>query len=435
MRQRTIPRLVPSNRRSACTVELTYVRTGNPYWKPTPGTYYLYAGDAPNGATWTESMTDGTGGGLLPCIHERRELTLAGGALKGFRENITSGIKWWSATYTWDNICGFPEDIVYSGITGVGLFDTTVPAYAFKWQLDWESRYSSTAVEQMMPRVRQLMSVPLFLWEAEEWKHDKVKDQFNKIINQVKDKTPRLYRKVRRLSWAAASSILMLEFAFRPLVSDMRGLSRLLRHVVEETRRLKAWEGRIVRSHYRTEMTQSEATEASRLVDNGYANWQRTRKVSWKPAEYHATMYHRYTYGDFTRKWMKLFGTFDALGINLSLQTVWDAIPFSFVIDWFARVGDWLGRYDLRAIQPTTTILGFVHSVKQERTVERYIYPLKAISPTLNRSVLIAREVQSSYQRKPYIPNITGPGILNMSGANLREVILGTSLLRAKFRP
>jgi hypothetical protein len=40
----------------------------------------------------------------------------------------------------------------------------------------------------------------------------------------------------------------------------------------------------------------------------------------------------------------EMLGTFNA---ELSARNVWDLIPFSFVVDWFLRIGDMLERYDL----------------------------------------------------------------------------------------
>jgi hypothetical protein len=46
-----------------------------------------------------------------------------------------------------------------------------------------------------------------------------------------------------------------------------------------------------------------------------------------------------------------LRGSLDTLGIELNPRIAWDAIPFSFVIDWFFDVGRWLEQYRVDALE------------------------------------------------------------------------------------
>lgn len=39
-------------------------------------------------------------------------------------------------------------------------------------------------------------------------------------------------------------------------------------------------------------------------------------------------------------------GVLEALGLNINLSNTWDLLPFSFVVDWFVKVGDLLARID-----------------------------------------------------------------------------------------
>lgn len=46
-----------------------------------------------------------------------------------------------------------------------------------------------------------------------------------------------------------------------------------------------------------------------------------------------------------------LRGLLDALGFELNPRIIWDALPFTFVIDWFFGVGSWLDRYRVDALE------------------------------------------------------------------------------------
>ncbi|DAD51791.1 maturation protein [ssRNA phage Gerhypos.1_21] len=46
-----------------------------------------------------------------------------------------------------------------------------------------------------------------------------------------------------------------------------------------------------------------------------------------------------------------LRGLLDSLGFELNPRIIWDAIPFTFVIDWFFGVGSWLDRFRVDALE------------------------------------------------------------------------------------
>jgi hypothetical protein len=60
----------------------------------------------------------------------------------------------------------------------------------------------------------------------------------------------------------------------------------------------------------------------------------------------------------------KLGALLDSIGINLNPEILWEAVPFSFVIDWFFRVGDYLSTFKLDNIRPDVRILEITYSLK-----------------------------------------------------------------------
>jgi hypothetical protein len=47
-------------------------------------------------------------------------------------------------------------------------------------------------------------------------------------------------------------------------------------------------------------------------------------------------------------EWSELFRSIESSGFALTAENVWDLIPYSFVVDWFINVGDFLERVDSR---------------------------------------------------------------------------------------
>ena len=62
----------------------------------------------------------------------------------------------------------------------------------------------------------------------------------------------------------------------------------------------------------------------------------------------------------------------DQIGLN-PFQTAWELIPFSFVVDWFANVGDWVLAHTASFVDCSSQRV-FCESVKIERTVTTYLY-------------------------------------------------------------
>ena len=63
---------------------------------------------------------------------------------------------------------------------------------------------------------------------------------------------------------------------------------------------------------------------------------------------------------------------FDQIGLN-PFQTAWELIPYSFVVDWFANVGDWVLAHTASLVDYSSQRV-FCESVKIERTVTTYLY-------------------------------------------------------------
>jgi hypothetical protein len=67
-----------------------------------------------------------------------------------------------------------------------------------------------------------------------------------------------------------------------------------------------------------------------------------------------------------------IYSFLDALGFELNPRILWDALPFTFVIDWFFGVGTWLNRLRLDTLElPILLVDGFLQ-YKEELSIEWY---------------------------------------------------------------
>lgn len=103
----------------------------------------------------------------------------------------------------------------------------------------------------------------------------------------------------------------------------------------------------------------------------------------------------------------QMAGFLDILGINANPAIIWNAIPFSFIVDWFYDVGDFLERFTVKNVRPITEITDFCVSVKAKRVLESHT-DMRIFGDSLsqaNRRVSTIGE-SSFYERKLVNPSI-----------------------------
>jgi hypothetical protein len=131
----------------------------------------------------------------------------------------------------------------------------------------------------------------------------------------------------------------------------------------------------------------------------------------------------------------KLRAFLDALGVNSNPQILWNAIPFTFLVDWVVNVSGFLRQFRVPNVTFQIEILDFCHSAKLEKQVFYEIQHTSYVSGVgggYRPSGFIAYDCASvkEYERK-----VGGfPGFLTqlqVSGLNAREILLGGSLIAA----
>ena len=82
------------------------------------------------------------------------------------------------------------------------------------------------------------------------------------------------------------------------------------------------------------------------------------------------TVYYKYTLPPWAGDMMSWFNAFTAaLGFNPGVGTIWELLPFSFVLDWFWPIGQIFDRANLQAFPVKTEILDICWTKKQSRKV------------------------------------------------------------------
>jgi hypothetical protein len=103
-----------------------------------------------------------------------------------------------------------------------------------------------------------------------------------------------------------------------------------------------------------------------------------------------------------------LRATIAALGINNPIKAVWNAVPFSFLVDWVAPFGTWLERAAVQPFYGVWKVYDITTSVRERYNIEMHVGPFSNGSLTLPGAKI--QEVQvETYTRLVGLPQtLTG---------------------------
>jgi hypothetical protein len=188
-------------------------------------------------------------------------------------------------------------------------------------------------------------------------------------LREIKSLVPKI---TRSLSKTAAGGVLNFEFGWKPLLSDLRKLYYLTDSVNKRLRFLRSSHGKPVRLGYQRLVEDTNPLET--YIPQQYRFiYKRTSHRGVFHA--HAVLLHELEGLDDA---IRVLGAFSAaLGLNNPLQIVWNALPYSFVVDWFANIGGLLDRLAIQPFQGRWDVQNVNFSVKETITFESdaHFYP------------------------------------------------------------
>jgi hypothetical protein len=199
-------------------------------------------------------------------------------------------------------------------------------------------------------------------------------------------------RKTSKREYANLGSELWLEYryAFRPLVFEMKQAVEALHSIISKNDRHTG------RGYKFCESTNFSNYENSESNDRVFVQFDRT-ECTWT----------QYCAGVLYRIENDLSNALTVWGIDQPLESAWELIPFSFIIDWFINIGDLLSAWtDNTGLTPLGSWI-----------VERHTYTVKDVATQATRVV-----APTGYTNvgDPYL---TANGSYNFIGTYARRVI------------
>jgi hypothetical protein len=301
------------------------------------------------------------------------------------------------------------------------------------------------ALKAMLPQIKENLSLVNSIIELKDFKSlPGLIRRFREIVPFVtrflktKKSIPTLLDFLRLPS----ETYLTYQFAMAPLVRDIMGLYASLADYQAQINDLINREGKMQTHHFSYKWFEfpESLTETSpsygldqppSSVDDPAYTWNQERVTFHSASEFHAEIQYNYNYTKFQRTYASLLRLLDRLGINFNTQIVWNALPWSFVVDWVVDVSQFLGYYGkVKNMEPVINILQYLWSIKRSRKIKvdmicNTVHPLVPNHYTPGTRISYPVVTETAFRRQVGLPGVSS---ITTSGLSPKELSLGAAL-------
>jgi hypothetical protein len=309
------------------------------------------------------------------------------------------------------------------------------------------------ALQAMLPLIRPELSVVNSALELKDFKSLKGTIRNISKLPQGLFRRGRALKNIANILRVAADVYLQKKFNIDPLISDVHGIYRAVANTERRINGLISRAGKLQVSHYKKSLDASNSTtetagpvacgefvhEGGQAAVPSYASATHTRFVANDASSFHAQLQYNYHYSAYQLEHARVLALLDAFGVNLNPAIVWNAIPWSFVVDWLVDVGRWLGTQRIGNMDPKINIMQYLWSVRRSRRIyvtskvtSRVYYPGTGLAdmhpPT---SITHPVVTETAYRRFGGLPSASS---ITSSGLSSTEFTLGAALVISRRR-
>lgn len=235
----------------------------------------------------------------------------------------------------------------------------------------------------------------------------------------------------------ASENYLQWQFAIAPLARDIESVKTAIRGARQSVAKLLADEGKLRRTHFSVPL--AECTGGSETYYcYGPSSWgvvnqfYGRREVNYTNAKFTVSLAYSYKLDEWQKQHLLPLGYLDSLGVFWNPAIIWNALPWSFVVDWVMGVGSWLDQFKTRNIEPTIHVARCCISARAKRTVTLRLATLD--HPAFGGGTgetLVSSVTEDAYFRQPHNANFVRS--IQSSGLNLKEFSLAAALGLARL--
>lgn len=261
----------------------------------------------------------------------------------------------------------------------------------------------------------------------------------------------------------SADSYLQWSFNILPLLSDIAGVQRAILRTQRRINDLVVRQGKKQRKHftkvYPLPTSRYYAADSSTSLHNlttgqfaglydppGFCgcyctparSFRFTREVTpGQVASFHAEVDYYFNFSRFQTENAQLLGHLDALGCNLNPSIIWNAIPWTFVVDWVFGISKWLNERQVLNMEPAIHVLRYLWSWETTRVTRMKVQTFNGPSNLgYQFNSYLPDLVETVYRRDIGVPTLSS--MLSLSGLSPKELSLGVALAitqRRRLKP
>jgi hypothetical protein len=357
---------------------------------------------------------------------------------------------------------GFQCRNVYDGAAfirglgfGIGTWDVYNPTHGFDW------RYASySALEAMKPSFQEML-LPNFLKELasagsllgrkaskklKEIERRRIRDLQKRIRDSVKpkrklkpkdvvpsapiwDRTFGALRKMaNKLSWVN----LAWQFAVQPTLADAKAIGKIIDQYKSSLSELIRKAGILQRRHYKRpcdiiSLPARVERASGQVRGQFYMKWFSRHEWNSRPM-YHASCLFDYDASRLHSQLGRVESLIHSFGVSKMASVLWEAIPYSFVVDWFVGIGDLIDSLEDSILDPLPIVIhDFSHSLKYEYKTILEVETSYNGGSTYSTGTDYYMRRQSVYERRRDVPSLWDS--LSARSPNLNKAGLGLSII------
>lgn len=291
--------------------------------------------------------------------------------------------------------------------------------------------FNKRAYSAMQPGIEVQMDVPTFLAELSSlpdlFKSGLAKRAFEDVKNLVKHA-----KKVKgkdSFTKLLAGDYLNTQFGWKPTIADAKALYDGIKNIDEKLKDLIARQNTVQSAHYSEEYT----VDGRKINESNQFEDRLEYEISSYKMKLTATMKYSYKIDNLeamSKEALKYRAYLDMLGFNNPLRTIWELIPFSFVLDWFIPVGNFLEQFAGNWIQTTIKVRDYCISYKTVSSPTCTIYCVRGITGKRWETVKLFYNL---YCRFRSLPNDDKFGLRLDSRYGTKQMVLSGALAAVCF--
>lgn len=214
-----------------------------------------------------------------------------------------------------------------------------------------------------------------------------------------------------------ANAFLAYEFGVLPLISDLKSIMNSVRMLLDHIKWLKEHSNQETRVEFLKKLDIARPADTPRTDSYNYFTTYTNLTCMFK-----AFAVIKYDVSQLSSYEIAARTLVQSFGLNNFLTTLWNGAPYSFVLDWFFHIGEFLSQFKVPVTLPYQ-IIDIGHSTK---TICEYSVDFNSWVSQGNPFQKIQTVRHTAYSRVPGLPTPLAGLDLNIPGA--KQFVLGLCL-------